>query len=357
MSSLGDVIHTLPALTDAARALPGIRFDWVVEEAFAEIPAWHPAVDRVIPVAIRRWRKRPLKNFTGPEWRRARNALRRQHYDAVIDAQGLLKSAFVARLVKATRWGMDKHSVRERLATLAYHHKIPVPREMHAVERIRVLFARALNYPLPTGPGDYCLRDSLRGGLPDKLAPAGQELPPGLLFFHGTARAEKLWPEDHWIELAAMAAQQGYTVWLPWGSDEEHARAERIAGHHNTSHSNAGKNGQAQVLPRLDLLGLAGMLLQASGAVAVDTGLGHLSAALDVPTVSLYGPTRVELVGAYGRNQIHLQSPVGAQNTSDPLAMMRSITATAVWGELQPVLPEATFPGARQPASIQPGGD
>ncbi len=86
MSSLGDVIHTLPALTDAARALPGIRFDWVVEEAFAEIPAWHPAVDQVIPVAIRRWRKRPLKNFTGPEWRRARNALRRQHYDAVIDA-------------------------------------------------------------------------------------------------------------------------------------------------------------------------------------------------------------------------------------------------------------------------------
>jgi heptosyltransferase-1 len=362
MSSLGDVIHTLPALTDAARALSGVRFDWVVEEAFAEIPAWHPAVDRVIPVAIRRWRKRPLKNFTGPEWRRARNALRRQHYDAVIDAQGLLKSAFIARLVKATRCGMDKHSVRERLATLAYHHKIPVPRDMHAVERIRLLFARALNYPLPAEPGDYCLRDGLRGGFPDKLAPAGKELPPGLLFFHGTARAEKLWPEDHWVELAALAAEQGYTVWLPWGSDEERARAERIAGrrnasHSNASHSNAGKNGQAQVLPRLDLLGLAGMLLQVSGAVAVDTGLGHLSAALDVPTVSLYGPTRTELIGAYGRNQVHLQSPVGTQDTSDPLAMMKSITATVVWRELQAILPGAIFPGVGRPASIQPGSD
>ncbi len=100
MSSLGDVIHTLPALGDAATAIPGIRFDWVVEEAFAEVPGWHPAVDRVIPVAIRRWRKNPLKGFAGPEWRGARTALRESHYDAAIDAQGLLKSAFITRLVR-----------------------------------------------------------------------------------------------------------------------------------------------------------------------------------------------------------------------------------------------------------------
>ena len=349
MSSLGDVIHTLPALTDAARALPGIRFDWVVEEAFAEIPAWHPAVDQVIPVAIRRWRRRPLRDFRGPEWRRARDALRRQHYDAVIDAQGLLKSAFIARLVKATRYGMDQHSARERWATLAYHYKIPVPRDMHAVERIRMLFARALNYPLPREPGDYGLRDN--------LAPAGQELPPGLLFFHGTARAEKLWPEDHWVELAALAAQQGYAVWLPWGSEEERERAQRIAGQHNAGHHINSENPQAQVLPGLDLLGLAGMLLQVSGAVAVDTGLGHLSAALDVPTVSLYGPTRIGLIGAYGRNQVHLQSPVGAGDTRDPLAMMQSITAPAVWRELQTILPGAGVHRVRRPAPLQSGAE
>jgi heptosyltransferase-1 len=172
------------------------------------------------------------------------------------------------------------------------------------------------------------------------------------LFFHGTARAEKLWPEDHWVELAALAAEQGYTVWLPWGSEQERERAERIAGHHNASHHNTGQNPEVQVLPRLDLLGLAGMLLQVSGAVAVDTGLGHLSAALDVPTVSLYGPTRTGLIGAYGRNQVHLQSPVGAAETRDPLAMMRSITAPAVWGELQAILP-----GAQLPNLIQPGSD
>jgi len=326
MSSLGDVIHTLPALTDAAAALPGVRFDWVVEEAFAEIPGWHPAVDSVIPVALRRWRRRPMKHFRGPEWRQARQALQRQHYDAVIDAQGLMKSALIASWVKAPRYGMDKHSARERLATSAYHHKIAVPRDMHAVERIRLLFARALGYPLPRGRGDYGIRKNLVAG--------AHHTPPGLLFFHGTARPEKLWPEANWVELAGLAAQHNFAVWLPWGTDQERERARRIA-----QRSGSGPVQQVQVLPRLDLRGLAAMLLEVSGAVAVDTGLGHLSAALDVPTVSLYGPTRTRLIGAYGRNQVHIQSPLGANDTPDPVAMMRSITAADVWRELQTVLP------------------
>ncbi len=332
MSSLGDVIHTLPALTDAAARVPGIRFDWVVEEAFAEIPAWHPAVDQVIAIALRRWRKHPLRDFTGPEWKRFRSSLNRRRYDAVIDAQGLLKSAFVARLVKAPAYGMDRRSAREPLAAAAYHTRIAVPREMHAVERTRLLFARALQYAVPAGKGDYALRESLR---PEPREPANS-----LLFFHGTARAEKLWPEDHWIELAQLAGDGGYTAWLPWGSDAERERAERVAD----------RSGSARVLPRLDLLGLAGMLLEVQGAVAVDTGLAHLSAALDVPTVSLYGPTDTRLIGAYGRNQVHIQSPVGIADTSDPVAMMRSIVPADVWRALQAILPrEASPPGELLP--------
>lgn len=316
MSSLGDVIHTLPALTDAARAIPGIRFDWVVEEAFAEIPGWHPAVDQVIPIALRRWRKRPIKNFGGPEWRRCKAALRKKHYDAVIDAQGLLKSAFVARLVRAPRYGMDKASAREKLASRAYHHRINVSPDLHAVERIRILFSRSLKYPLPTERGDYGVRAELQRD--------SQKKPSGLLFFHGTARAEKLWPESHWVQLAGLAAANGYQVWLPWGNEREKERANRIVS----------ADGRAQVLPRLDLLGLASMLMDVSGAVAVDTGLAHLSAALDVPTVSLYGPTNTALIGAYGRNQVHIQSPVGVSDTSDPAAMMHSISAERVWHEV-----------------------
>ena len=324
MSSLGDVIHTLPALSDAASAMPGIRFDWVVEEAFAEIPSWHPAVDKVIPVALRRWRKSPLESFAGPEWKKFRAALGRRQYDAVIDAQGLMKSAFVARLVRAPRYGMDKASARESLARIFYHHKFHVPRDLHAVERIRLLFALALKYPLPLDRGDYGVRANLK--------PGADKMPASLLFFHGTARAEKLWPEEHWIELAGLVAQRSYQVWLPWGNPRERERAERIAS----------EAGNAQVLPQLDLLGLASMLMEVDGAIAVDTGLAHLSAALDVPTVSLYGPTSTSLIGAYGRNQVHIQSPTGVSDTSDPLAMMRSIGAERVNTELFKLLSGVT---------------
>ena len=320
MSSLGDVVHTLPALTDAARSLPGICFDWVVEEAFAEIPAWHPAVATVIPVALRRWRRQPWKNLRGSEWQQAREALASERYDAVIDAQGLVKSAFIASRVAAPRYGMDRKSVRERLATAAYHHQIAVPKNMHAVERTRLLFARALNYQLPDARGDYGIRAGLHGSV--------QQRAPALLFFHGTARAEKLWPEAHWLDLLEQTAAAGYQAWLPWASDQEHERAQRIAQ----------GCAAAEVLPRLSLQGLAERLLQVQAVVAVDTGLGHLSAALDVPTVSLYGPTSTHRVGAYGQNQVHIQSPVGVGATRDPAVMMASISAAAVWSELRAIL-------------------
>ena len=314
MSSLGDVIHTLPALSDAAAARPGIRFDWVVEEAFAEIPGWHPSVDTVIPVALRRWRKKPLRDFRGSEWRRARSALARQRYDAVIDAQGLIKSAFIARLVKAPRYGLDRKSAREGLASAVYHHRIAVPRDMHAVERTRQLFSRSLAYPVPTGPVNYGV---------DFSAPAAPDVPT-LLFLHGTARQEKLWPEAHWRELLTLTVAAGYRVWLPWGSEGERERALRIVGDTDS----------AEVLPPMSLSELAHRMLQARAAVAVDTGLGHLCAALDVPAVSLYGPTRTSLVGTCGANQEHIESPLAGHGGIAAPAAMAAISPTTVWQAL-----------------------
>jgi len=143
-SSLGDVLHTLPALTDAVQRRPGIRFDWVVEEAFAEVPAWHTAVDDVIPVALRRWKHRPLQVLRAGEPQAAVRQLRRHKYDLVIDAQGLLKSAVIARFARGPRAGLDRSSAREPVAAHAYHRKYAVPREQHAVQRVRQLFAAAL---------------------------------------------------------------------------------------------------------------------------------------------------------------------------------------------------------------------
>jgi heptosyltransferase-1 len=137
-SSLGDVIHTSPALSDACQALPGLRFDWLIEEAYREVPAWHPAVDRVIPVAVRRWRRCPLRTLLGAEWRAFRQELRRSRYDLVLDAQGLFKSAALPCLARGRRAGFDRASARESLATLAYHERIPVARGGPAIERLRI---------------------------------------------------------------------------------------------------------------------------------------------------------------------------------------------------------------------------
>lgn len=286
-SSLGDVIHTLPALTDAARAIPGIQFDWVVEEGFAEIPAWHPAVAQVIPVALRRWRKHLWQTLRNGEWRRFKARLGEARYDLVIDAQGLLKSAWLTRYVKAPVAGLGPDSAREPIASRFYDRRYSVPREQHALERVRQLFAQALCYPLPAGIGDYGLNRA-------RLAGAVEQ--PYLLFLHGTTWASKHWPEACWRELAERMNALGWAVRLPWGNEVEKARAERIV---------AGLD-KAALLPKLNLAGVAKVIAGASACVAVDTGLGHLAAALDVPTISLYGPTLPGRVGAYGRSQVHL---------------------------------------------------
>jgi len=287
-SSLGDVIHTLPALTDAMNALPGIQFDWVVEEGFAEIPTWHPAVANVIPVAIRRWRKNLWQTVKNGEWRRFKRRLRDTRYDLVIDAQGLLKSAWLTRYVKAPVAGLDKTSAREPMAARFYDRPYAVARGQHAVERLRQLFAQALGYRVPAGLGDYGLDRS-------RLLTATNDAP-FVLFLHGTTWDTKHWPELYWRQLAERMIGQGLEVRLPWGNPAEKARAERIAvGLDN-----------AVVLPKLNLAGVARVLASAQGCVAVDTGLGHLAAALDVPTLSLFGPTNPGLTGAYGRSQVHL---------------------------------------------------
>lgn len=289
-SSMGDVIHTLPALTDAMHALPGITFDWVVEESFAEIPSWHPAVAEVIPLAIRRWRKHPLKTWRNGEWARFKARLRQSRYDLVIDAQGLLKSAWLTRYAQGPVAGLDKTSAREALAERFYDRPQAVSWGQHAVERVRQLFALSLGYSLPPTVGDYGLDRSRLS-----LQTSG---PPYLVFLHGTTWYTKHWPELYWRQLAELVINAGWSVKLPWGNAAEKARAERLAN---------GLPG-AVVLPRLNLADMAHVLASARACVAVDTGLGHLAAALGGPTLSLFGPTNPGYTGAYGTAQVHLAS-------------------------------------------------
>jgi heptosyltransferase-1 len=288
-SSMGDIIHTLPALTDACRALPGITFDWVVEENFAEIPSWHPAVNKVIPIAWRRWRKHKLAWQTYREFLAFKQNLQATQYDLIIDAQGLIKSAFFAYLARGKRVGFDQRSARESLAAKIYTQGYSVLPGEHAITRLRKLFSLALNYQLPVSIPEYGIdRSQFSDQSSDK---------PYCIFLHGTTWKTKHWPETHWIALAQKISAAGVNIRLPWGSTSEHERALRIA---------AAVGEAVEVLPRLSLRQLAEVLAASKAIVAVDTGLGHLAAALDVPTISLYGPTNAVLTGALGRSQIHL---------------------------------------------------
>ena len=290
-SSLGDVVHTLPALTDAARACPGLRCDWLVERAFAEIPAWHPAVERVIRCDLRGWRKHLGRTLFGGDWARFRAELRHTEYDLVIDAQGLVKSAWLAWQARGPLAGPDRASVREPLAAYFYKHGYAVPRHdvAHAVERARRLFAQALGYALPETSPD--------AGLDRSRFPAPGLTQPYAMFLHGTTWASKRWPLTHWSELGAWVAARGLRVVLPWGSEAERTDAEAIA---------AACDGL--VLPRLGLTAIAGWLAGARYCVGVDTGLAHLAAALGTPQLTLYGPTLPQLTGAVGANQQWLTS-------------------------------------------------
>jgi heptosyltransferase-1 len=292
-SSLGDVIHTLPALTDAMQSLSGVQFDWVLEERFTQLPECHPVVKKVIPMAWRRWRKTLWKVSTWKEIFSLSRALKSDGpYDMILDAQGLLKSAMTARLARGPRGGYDRRSVRESIASWFYQVKASVPKGQHAIDRNRQLFSKVLGYALPTTVADY--------GLDRSHFQKEKNKTPTLLFFHSTTWDSKHWPESYWQTLATLCCKQNIGVKLAWGNAEECARAKRIQAEEKA----------AEILPDLDLQGLITEIANASAIVGVDTGLSHLTAALGVPSVTLYGPTDAKLTGTQGGVQINL-SPEG----------------------------------------------
>jgi heptosyltransferase-1 len=274
-SSLGDVVHNCPAVSDVARALPEARIDWVVEEPFAGVAALHRAVRRVIPVAVRRWRSALWNPAVWSEIGAWRRALRAEQYDIVVDTQSLLKSALITKTALGTRHGLDRASAREWLAPLFYDVRHAVPRELHAVERNRRLAAASLGFSFEKKSVDYGLR-----------APAAEKSRYVVLLTM-TSRADKLWPEARWIELARELRMPAM---LPWGSDAERSRAQRIAT----------AIGGTALPRRLAPDELARLFAAATRVIGLDSGLTHLAAALDVPTVGIYCGSDPALTGLYG---------------------------------------------------------
>lgn len=287
-SSMGDVLHNLPVATDIGKHIPSTSITWVVEESFSALPSLHPGVHHIIPVAIRRWRKTWLASRA--EIQSTRRRLHEQHYDFVLDTQGLIKSGLIALHARGPRCGYDWESAREPLASCCYNRTFAVRKDLHAVERNRLLAGLALGYT-PSGPADYGIR------------PPAQELPwldrssPYAVLLHATSRDDKLWDEGNWITLGRQLAGDGLRLILPWGSTKEQARSERLAA----------RIPNAFCPPRLNLMQAAALLGQAHAVIGVDTGLSHLAAALDIPTIGLYTATEPGLTGLYaGTRAINL---------------------------------------------------
>ncbi len=280
---MGDVIHTLPALTDAYKAIPELKITWVIEENFQEIPHWHPAVEKVIPISLR---KRKFSQI----WS-AIKQIRAQKYDLIIDGQGLLKSVWLARLGRSKRFaGFDRNSVREVAASYFYNEKYTASRMAHAIDRLRLLFAQTFKYQVP---------NALDFGVPwQNLTQIDTSTKPYIVFLHGTTWESKHWPDEYWISLADLLAQNDLQVHVTWVTPDQKMRAETLAA--------TCKN--VVLLPYLTLQQTANLLYNSVGVVAVDTGFAHLTAALAKPLVAVFGPTDTQRNGTVGHNNINLSS-------------------------------------------------
>ena len=293
MSSMGDIFHTFPAITDLKKHIPDIEIDWLIEENFKEIAAWHPAVNLVIPIHLRRWMKE--RNQTAwQEFKAWRKVLREREYDLVVDAQGLMKSALIAKLINTKIiHGFDRSSAREPIASLFYQKKYNITKDQHAVERTRQLFSKIFNYKT---------RITLNFGINQNFSHIEKNAKK-LIFIIGTSWITKLWSTQHWQKLTGLAIEQGYDVEIMWGSESEQEIAENII---------AANPKATRPQQRLSITTIAEKLVEAAGVVGLDTGFSHLAGALETPTIALYGatsPVKVGLIGAH-TNNLYLEKPL-----------------------------------------------
>jgi heptosyltransferase-1 len=309
-SSMGDVLHHMPAVTDARRRFPQARITWVVDELYAPLARLHPAVDEIVSIAVRRWRKHLHELPTWNEIREATSKLRSRRYDTVIDTQGLVRTALMTKLIHGTSHGYDSDSIREPFASRFYDVNHRVSWDLHVIARNRTLTGRALGYE-PEGAPDYGF---------DRGLFKSDGAPPYAILFHATAKKDKEWPEDRWIEVGKALAARGLRVVLPWGNDEERARSERIAS----------QVPNAVVPERKPILEVGKLISGAKLVVGVDTGFLHIAAALGVPAVAVFtivkshtaipmGPGKVEMVGAEN----------GIPATTDVLAAVERVASSA----------------------------
>jgi heptosyltransferase-1 len=310
LSSLGDVVHSLPAAMDLQAQVPDVQIDWVVEPAFAPLLKLCPAVKRIIPCHLRQWRKSFWQADTRRAWHAFKHELQATAYDAVIDLQGLTKSALISRLATLTPNG-KRYAMANRTEGSGYEAPtrwvadvaIPCEWHSHALDRGRHVCAQALGYALPT---------LVQAGL--QATPHTEVLAQTVALVHGSSRADKAWPLAHWQVLGQALQAQGFQLALPHANDAELQTAQAVAS----------ACPSAVIWPRCDLVELTQRLAACEGVVGVDSGVSHIAVALGLPHVQIYNFDTAWRTGPKG---CAWQQSVFATPTPSPEAVLSTFAA------------------------------
>jgi len=287
---MGDLMHALPALTEAKEHIEDISFDWVVDTNFASVPSWHPSVDKIITTDHRNWKKQLFSKNSRKSLKDVINQINENNYDLVVDMQNNLKSAFISYLCKHDVVGLDSKSAREYPAHLAYSKRINVDKKLHAIERQKKILGDALGYEYEQGPINYgasfnaFIKPNIT--LPDKY----------FVLVQNASWITKQWSIGNWQQLILYLEDKGIVMLLPSGNLEELERAKEICS----------ISEKAQAIDLMSLNEIAYMIQHADFCICSDTGLAHLSALTGTPSITLYGPTKTSLIGTMGINQNHL---------------------------------------------------
>jgi heptosyltransferase I len=302
-SSMGDIVHALPVLTDIVKNYPDAKIDWLIEKSFQPLLNTHQYIHTCISIEWRKWRKDLFSVNTWTEMKAFYRSLQNE-YDYIIDMQGLIKSAIPAYLAKskATKIGgyanKSKQAGYEPLAKFFYTHKTNIPYDCHTITRNRLLCADVLNYTIDENKVDFNFKKH------EELTQHEFNLnQPYIVFGHGTSRQDKEWPIDNWIRLGILITKNRSEmhILLPWGNDYEKHQAHLIQKGILSENPDA----NVRVLAPIKLDKIVAILQNACAFIGVDTGLSHIASALDIACIVIYQFNTIWRTGVFWTKNTH----------------------------------------------------
>ena len=280
LSALGDIVHAMVALQFIRREHPNIIIDWIVEERFAEILQYNPDISQVLKVNLKALKANKLAVFE--ELKKIRQYAN-NHYDLVIDAQGLIKSAITARLLGKKVAGFDKNSIREKVAAWFYDEKVACAYDKNTIDRNALVLSKPLGFNITSDQildkNPFLYNDKPNPQL-DEFFPKNRNT---IIFVIGSTWESRNYPIAKFMNIAQNLSADCLTL---WGNEQEQAKADWMSK----------QCANIKVLPKLDLNDLKAIIGKADLVIGNDTGPTHFAWALNKPSITIFGPTPISRV-------------------------------------------------------------